>query len=96
MKVVYHPRVRTDVTQAQHYYDRVSTQLGVEFWEELMTLIDKAAETPLRYRVYSEPLRRANLKRFPYHFLFRTVPEGIRITVLRHNQRHPRFGLERR
>ena len=96
MKVVYHPRVRKDVSQAQRRYDRISVRLGDEFWEELMALIDKAASNPLRYRIYSEPLRRANLKRFPYHFLFRVVSEGIRVTVIRHNKRHPGFGLDRR
>ncbi len=96
MKVVYHPRVRKDVAQAQRYYDRISTQLGDDFWQELMALVDRAAKTPLRYHIYSEPLRRANLKRFPYHVLFRTVSDGIRVTVLRHNKRHPKFGLDRR
>jgi plasmid stabilization system protein ParE len=96
MKVVYHRLVHKDVSQAQRHYDRISIQLGDEFWDELMALIEKAATNPLRYRAYSEPLRRANLKRFPYHFLFRVISEGIRITVVRHNKRHPNYGVTRR
>ena len=96
MKVDYHPRVQKDVSHAQRHYDRISVRLGDDFWDELMAFIDKAAKNPLRYRLYSEPLRRANLKRFPYHLLFRVVSEGIRVTVIRHNKRHPSFGLDRR
>jgi hypothetical protein len=36
------------------------------------------------------------LRRFPYHFLFREIPGGIRITVIRHHKQHPELGLERR
>jgi plasmid stabilization system protein ParE len=96
MRVVYHPRVQKDVSEAQRHYDRISVQLGDDFWAELTALLEKAATNPLRYRVHTEPLRRANLKRFPYHLLFRVVSEGIRVTVVRHNKRHPSFGLERR
>lgn len=96
MKVIYHRLVHKDVSHAQRHYDRISVRLGDEYWEELMTLVEKAATTPQRYRIYSEPLRRANLKRFPYHFLFRVVSEGIRVTVVRHNKRHPDYGLTRR
>jgi hypothetical protein len=59
MKVVYHPRVPNDVAQAQCYYDRISVRLGDDFWAELTTLIEKAVEHPLRFRIYSEPFRRA-------------------------------------
>jgi plasmid stabilization system protein ParE len=41
-------------------------------------------------------LRRANLKRFPYHFLYRILPDRIRITAVRHHRQNPRFGLQRR
>jgi hypothetical protein len=38
---------------------------------------------------------RANLKRFPYHFIYREVPDGIRVTLLCHHRRDPEFGSER-
>lgn len=96
MKVVYNPCVQTDVSQALRRYDQISPRLGDSFWAELMALIEQAAANPLRFTVYSEPLRRANLRRFPYHFLFRVVSDGIRITVVRHNKRHPSHGLSRK
>src|SRR5271166_1435565 len=34
-------------------------------------------------------IRRANLRRFPYHFLFRGVGHEVRILVVRHHHRFP-------
>jgi hypothetical protein len=39
---------------------------------------------------------RVNLRRFPYHFLFRIVGDSVRILVVRHDRRHPSFGIRRR
>ena len=41
--------------------------------------------------------RRSLMKRFPYLILFRVVNgEVIRITVIKHERRHPAFGVNRR
>lgn len=41
--------------------------------------------------------RRSLMKRFPFVILFRLLEDGvIRITVVKHERRHPAFGLERR
>jgi hypothetical protein len=37
-----------------------------------------------------------NLDRFPYHFLFRIVDDGVRVLVVRHHSRHPSLGIRRR
>jgi hypothetical protein len=44
----------------------------------------------------SEFLRRVNLNRFPYHFLYRIAGDHIRVLVVRHHRRHPNVGLSRR
>jgi len=69
---------------------------GDEFWEELNTLIKRASANPKRFHFEAMDRRRVNLRRFPYHFLYREIPDGIRITVVRHDKQHPQRGLERR
>jgi hypothetical protein len=56
----------------------------------------KAAETPESFSVRERDIRRVNLKRFPYHFLFRIVDDSVRISVIRHHSREPSLGSERR
>jgi toxin ParE1/3/4 len=96
MKVVYHPDVQGDVSRILRHYDDINDRLGDEFWEELNEFIKKAAANPQSFHFESRDRRRANLQRFPYHFLYREIPGGIRITVVRHHKLHPQRGLERR
>lgn len=94
MNVVYHPAVQGDLSRILRHYDSINDHLGDEFFAEFNSLIAAASERPQRFH-FNGNRRRANLKHFPYHFLFREIPGGIRITVLRHNKRHPRYGRGR-
>jgi hypothetical protein len=54
-----------------------------------------AAAKPGRFHALKQGFRRANLKRFPYHFIYRELPDGIRVNLVRHHRRHPDYGMER-
>jgi len=58
-------------------------------------MITLAAANPGRFHVIKPGFHRANLKRFPYHFVYRELPGAIRVTLVRHHRRDPRFGMER-
>ena len=96
MKVVYHPAVQGDVSRILRHYNGINDRLGDEFWEELNLSINQVIANPQRFHFEARNRRRVNLRRFPYHFLFREIPGGIRITVVRHHKRHPEHGLQRR
>ncbi len=96
MRVAYHPAVQRDVNGILRYYDDISPRLGDELWTELMSCIEAASQNPERFHFADRGLRRVNLQRFPYHFLFRMLPGKIRVTVVRHNKRHPDYGIKRR
>jgi plasmid stabilization system protein ParE len=95
MTITYHPSVQRDVNGILEYYNSVSARLADEFWEELMSRIEAARKNPEHFHLSDLSLRRANLQKFPYHFLFRIVPGKIRVIVVRHNRRHPGYGLGR-
>ena len=96
MEVTYHPSVQRDVNGILNYYDSISRRLADEFWDELVSCVEATADNPGRSHLAEFGLRRVNLCRFPYHFLFRTLPGKIRVTVVRHNKRHPEYGLGRK
>ena len=96
MRVVYHPDVQRDVSRILRHYDGINDHLGDEFWAELQLFINRAAANPHHFHFQNRDRRRVNLKRFPFHFLFREVADGVRITVVRHDKQHPERGLERR
>ncbi len=95
MRIEYHPAVEQDVAGALRRYDAVSQRLGEEFKTELRQFIHAAAAQPGRFHLLKPGLHRANLKRFPYHFIYRELSDGIRVTLVRHHRRHPDFGLAR-
>ena len=96
MTVVYHPAVQRDVGVVLRHYDRISPRLGDAFWDELMTWIEAARIAPERFHLADRGLRRVNLKRFPYHILYREMAGGIQMIVVRHHRRHPNYGVQRR
>ena len=95
MDVIYHPLVRRDVAQALKYYHAISPHLADEFHAEVRVLINKAAENPFRFHLTDRGFRRANLPRFPYHLLYEIRDDSLRVMIVRHNKKHPQFGLER-
>ena len=95
MRVAYHPAVQRDVNRILRHYDRISPRLGDAFWEELLATIEVAATVPQRFHPVDRGRRRANLKRFPYHILYRILAQGIRVVVVRHHERHPSYGGQR-
>lgn len=97
MRLILHPKVYSDVDQIMEYYEQVATpQLANEFYAELRSFMQVAAERPESFSVRERDLRRVNLQRFPYHFLFRIVGDSVRILVVRHHSRHPSLGIRRR
>ena len=95
MSVEYHPAVEQDVSEALQRYDAVSRKLGDEFKTELGRMISLAAASPGRFHQIKAGFHRVNLHRFPYHFIYREIAGGIRITLVRHHHRNPNFGLRR-
>jgi toxin ParE1/3/4 len=95
MRVVYHPAVQKDVNGILHHYDAISSKLADEFWQELMACLAATAHNPGRSHPDQRGLRRVNLPRFPYHFLFREFEGKIRVIVVRHNKRDTEHGTRR-
>jgi len=97
MRLVLHPKVYSDIDTIMSYYEQVATsQLANEFYAELRHLITEATARPESFSIRERDLRRVNLQRFPYHFLFRVVGDVVRILVVRHHRRHPSLGVRRR
>lgn len=97
MRLRFHQKVYSDIDKIMEYYEQAATpQLADEFYRELRFFFQKAVEQPERFAIRERDIRRANLLRFPYHFLFRIAEDSVRILVVRHNQRHPSFGIKRR
>jgi len=97
MRIEFHKLVASDISRIMDYYEGAAgPQLAGEFYEELRAFFTKAADSPESYAIRARDLRRVNLDRFPYHFLYRIVNDKVRILVVRHHRRRPTLGTHRR
>ena len=96
MKVIYHRSAARDVRQIlAHYENEVGPQLADRFFNDLLSTVATAISNPRRFPPVGEFVRRANLSDFPYHFLYEEKSWGIKVMVVRHHRRNPRYGLRR-
>jgi hypothetical protein len=91
----FHKRVQSDLDEIFFRYYKVSEELGEGFFSEFKAGLAKACRNPGFFHFDACGLRRCNLERFPYHFLYDIRDGTLRIWVLRHNQRRPSFGIRR-
>jgi toxin ParE1/3/4 len=96
VKVTYHPAVQRDINEALAYYKGISEDLADDFWNELLEAIEYSRLSPKSSHFADCGLRRKNMVRFPYHFLYEILDGRIRVVVVRHHKRSPSFGLKRK
>jgi len=97
MRIEYHPAIEQELRDIISYYNQCSSGLGTEFLNELERQIFKIAAMPTQWRIVESDIRRALMKRFPYVIYFRVLESDVlRVTVVKHQRRHPSFGLGRK
>lgn len=95
MELRFHRRVQHDLNEALTRYHEVSEALGEDFFAEFQLGLAKVCRNPRFFHFDASGLRRCNLDRFPYHFLYDIRGGTIRVWVLRHDRRSPGLGTAR-
>jgi plasmid stabilization system protein ParE len=96
MDLILHPQAVKDARSIASKYEIVSKQLVTRFWHEMDSALETIGAFPERHHFDPSGFRRSNLEKLPYHILFETRLECIRIMVIRHHHRNPSYGLRRR
>src|SRR2546423_13900159 len=97
MRLEFHPLARSDASRIMDYYeDAGGPEIADEFYSELGSFLRKAVNSPEGYAIRERDVRRVNLVKFPFHFLYRIVGERVRVLAIRHHSRRPSLGIRRR
>ena len=96
MHVIRHPKLAKDIRDAAMHYADISERVFSAFWIELETVTESIERNPRSHHYDPCGLRRANMRRFPYHLLYDVEDDTIFMVVFRHDRRHPSFGIKRR
>ena len=96
MEVTFHRLIPRDLRAALTYYEREGgTVLGDRFFGEVEQCVVSIRNRPEGHHFSDGGYRRAALETFPYHILYEVDFSGIWIAILRHDRRHPSYGLRR-
>ena len=98
MRLSFHVRVQTEVNEAVSWYEEQKEGLGDDFFDKLSATLEQVSLTPesCPFWLKSRKIRRAKLKRFPFDVLFEVKADRVKIVCVRHEKRHPSFGLGRK
>jgi plasmid stabilization system protein ParE len=99
MTLEFHPAVQRDFNEALAYYeDAAGPHLAARFEAEFRVCLALIRSAPRQFPFYQGNglFRRIRLENFPYVIVYREKPGAVRVTLLRHDRRHPRFGSGRR
>ena len=95
-QVVFHRLVQRDMDGILRYYsEEASESVAERFYGRFLETVERALGNPQGFHFANAVYRRADVPGFPYHFLYREMPYGIRILVLRHYRRDPVYGMRR-
>lgn len=98
MRLEFHPAVQGDLETALDYYEEEGgPHLADRFEMEFRACLRAIKAGPKQFSLYhvNPILRRVRLKSFPYLIVYREQSDVIRVTLLKHERRHPRFGMTR-
>lgn len=96
MQVIRHPELAGDIREVAMHYAEISERVLSAFWGELDSVLASIERHPRSHHFDSCGLRRANFRKFPYHLLYEVEEDAVFLVVLRHDRRHPDYGIRRR
>lgn len=97
MKLSFHRRVQAEVDEAVDWYEEQSAGLGEDFFAKFKDALAQIEARPEGFSFWlaSSSVRRVKLRRFPYDVLYEIRSGRVRVLCLRHEKRHPRYGIGR-
>jgi plasmid stabilization system protein ParE len=91
MRVIYHPHAEAELTEAAQYYESRVPTLGVQFLDEGNRAVNMIRESPERWKLVEDRVRRYLMPRFPYAVYYREYSDYIHILAFKHHSRHPDY-----
>ena len=97
MKLSVHPEAESEVEASAALYEKEATPaLAAKFVKEFKRVAKLLVENPDIGSPRARGRRGFAMSLFPYTVIYRPLPDGIRILVVKHDRRHPGHGGSRR
>jgi len=96
MKYVFHPEALTEYAKAVQYYAAQRTEVAQAFINAVEDAVYQIRESPYRWKVIDEDVRRCLTRKFPYGILYTIEQDYILILAVMHCSREPGYWKSRR
>ncbi|NJL40494.1 MAG: type II toxin-antitoxin system RelE/ParE family toxin [Leptolyngbyaceae cyanobacterium RM2_2_4] len=96
MKYVFHPEALTEYAEAVQYYAEQRVEVAQAFIDSIEDAVYRIRESPTRYIVIDEDVRRCMTRRFPYGILYTIEQDYILILAVMHCSREPGYWKSRK
>lgn len=96
MKYVFHPEALTEYADAVQYYVAQRVEVAQAFIDAIEDAVYRIRESPTRYMVIDEDVRRCMTRRFPYGILYTVEQDYILILTVMHCSREPGYWKNRK
>ena len=94
--VIFTPRARAELINAQDWYENEAPGLGRRFRAAVDAVIEQMSANPRQFPVIYKNIRRALLRRFPYALMFVIeADETLTVIACFHGSRDPAHWQKR-
>ncbi|MBW4645788.1 MAG: type II toxin-antitoxin system RelE/ParE family toxin [Goleter apudmare HA4340-LM2] len=84
MKYVFHPQALSEYAEAVQYYTGNRAELGQAFIDAVEEAVNRIRQSPTRWHIIDEDIRRCLTKKFPYGILYTIEQDYILILAFMH------------
>ena len=95
MRLIYHPDAEAELIEAARYYESRVATLGIQFLAEANRAVGIILDSPNRWAVVDEDIRRYLMSRFPFGIYYRVLSDRLHILAFKHHSRHPDYWRDR-
>ena len=95
MKIEFLEPAQHELDEAIEYYNAQVVGLGNQFLDEVVNTLQRIADYPEAWQVFSEKTRRSLLHKFPFGVVYEIRNDSILIIAIANLHRKPNYWEER-
>jgi plasmid stabilization system protein ParE len=96
MKHEFHPEALAEYEATTRYYAKRDPRVAEHFVAAVEDAIERILDSPTRWRIVDEDVRRCLTHLFPYGVLYTIEPDFVLIVTVMHCSREPGYWKARR
>jgi toxin ParE1/3/4 len=91
MRYVFHPEALTEYSEAVRYYTEQRSEVAQAFINVIEDTVYRIRESPDRYALVDDDVRRCMARKFPYGILYTIEQDYILILAVMHCSQEPGY-----